>query len=47
MVADEEDRYLVRVTLSRRLADAVKERELWVHSFRMPPEIDNRCAHYS
>ena len=40
--ADEEDRYLVRVTLSRRLADAVKERELWVHSFRMPPEINNR-----
>jgi len=40
--ADEEGRYLVRVTLSRRLADAVKERELWVHSFRMPPEINNR-----
>lgn len=34
-------RYLVRVTISRRISDAVKERELWVHSFRMPPDINN------
>ncbi|EJD41556.1 vacuolar protein sorting-associated protein 26 [Auricularia subglabra TFB-10046 SS5] len=34
-------RYFVRVTISRRLADVVKEKELWVHSFRMPPDINN------
>ncbi|GAA5965080.1 hypothetical protein JCM21900_002977 [Sporobolomyces salmonicolor] len=34
-------RYFVRVTVSRRMADVVKERELWVHSFRMPPDTNN------
>ena len=34
-------RYFVRVTISRRLADVVKEKELWVHSFRMPPDVNN------
>jgi len=34
-------RYLVRVTISRRLADVTKERDIWVHSFRMPPDINN------
>ena len=34
-------RYLVRVTISRRLADVVKEKDIWVHSFRMPPDINN------
>ena len=35
-------RYFVRVTISRRLASAiVKEKELWVHSFRMPPDMNN------
>lgn len=34
-------RYFVRVTVSRRMADVVKEKELWVHSFRMPPDTNN------
>ncbi|KIJ39211.1 hypothetical protein M422DRAFT_31107 [Sphaerobolus stellatus SS14] len=34
-------RYFVRLTISRRLADVTKERELWVHSYRMPPDINN------
>jgi len=34
-------RYLLRVTVSRRLADVTKERELWVHSYRMPPDSNN------
>ncbi|KAK0560868.1 Vacuolar protein sorting-associated protein 26 [Tilletia horrida] len=34
-------RYFVRVLISRRLADVIKEREVWVHSYRMPPEINN------
>jgi len=34
-------RYLIRVTISRRIADVTKERELWVHSFRMPPDSNN------
>ncbi|KAL2917934.1 Vacuolar protein sorting-associated protein 26 [Polyrhizophydium stewartii] len=34
-------RYFVRVTIARRLADIVKEREIWVYSYRIPPEINN------
>ena len=34
-------RYLVRVTISRRIADVTKEREIWVHSYRMPPDSNN------
>ncbi|KAH8914969.1 putative PEP8-vacuolar protein sorting/targeting protein [Atractiella rhizophila] len=34
-------RYFVRVTLARKLGDAQKEKELWVHSFRMPTETAN------
>ncbi|KZT50524.1 putative PEP8-vacuolar protein sorting/targeting protein [Calocera cornea HHB12733] len=34
-------RYYIRVTISRRLADVVKEKELWVHSYRMPPDSNN------
>ncbi|OCH94641.1 vacuolar protein sorting-associated protein 26 [Obba rivulosa] len=34
-------RYFVRVTISRRIADITKERELWVHSYRMPPDSNN------
>jgi hypothetical protein len=29
------------MTISRRLADVVKEREIWVHSYRMPPDSNN------
>ncbi|GAA5826439.1 hypothetical protein JCM11251_002368 [Rhodosporidiobolus azoricus] len=34
-------RYFIRVTVARRMADVVKEKEIWVHSFRMPPDINN------
>ncbi|KZO94611.1 putative PEP8-vacuolar protein sorting/targeting protein [Calocera viscosa TUFC12733] len=34
-------RYYIRVTISRRLADVVREKELWVHSYRMPPDSNN------
>ena len=33
-------RYFVRVTIGRRMSDIVKEKELWVYSYRMPPEIN-------
>ncbi|KAJ9095557.1 Vacuolar protein sorting-associated protein 26B [Naganishia adeliensis] len=31
-------RYFLRVTIARRMGDVVKEREIWVHSYRMPPD---------
>ncbi|ORE05625.1 putative PEP8-vacuolar protein sorting/targeting protein [Rhizopus microsporus var. microsporus] len=34
-------RYFVRVTVSRRLADIVRERDIWVNSYRMPTEVNN------
>ena len=34
-------RYFIRVSLSRRMADVNKEKDLWVHSFRMPPDSNN------
>lgn len=34
-------RYFIRVSLSRRLADVVKEKDLWVHSYRMPPDSNS------
>ena len=34
-------RYFIRVTISRRMADVVKEKDIWVHSFRMPPDSNN------
>ena len=34
-------RYFVRLTISRRLADVSKEKDLWVHSYRMPPDSNN------
>ncbi|KAG8933895.1 Vacuolar protein sorting-associated protein 26B [Tulasnella sp. 417] len=34
-------RYFVRVTIARRLAEVVKEKDLWVHSYRMPPDSNN------
>ena len=33
-------RYFVRVTVSRRIADVVREKDIWVYSYRMPPEIN-------
>ena len=32
------NRYYLRVTLARRIGEVLKERELWVHSYRMPPD---------
>ncbi|KAI7828048.1 putative PEP8-vacuolar protein sorting/targeting protein [Gamsiella multidivaricata] len=34
-------RYFVRVTILRRLADVVKERDIWVYSYVMPSENAN------
>jgi len=34
-------RYFIRVTISKRLGDMVKERDIWVHSYRMPPDSNN------
>jgi len=34
-------RYFVRVTIARRLSDIIKEKDVWVYSYRMPPEINN------
>ncbi|KAJ9099120.1 Vacuolar protein sorting-associated protein 26B [Naganishia friedmannii] len=33
-------RYFLRVTVARRMGDVVKEREIWVHSYRMPPDAN-------
>jgi len=34
-------RYFIRVSISRRMADVTKEKDIWVHSFRMPPDSNN------
>ena len=34
-------RYFIRVSISRRIADVNKEKDIWVHSFRMPPDSNN------
>ncbi len=34
-------RYFVKVTIGRRLADIVKEKEVFVHSYKVPPEINS------
>ena len=34
-------RYFIKVTISRRIADVTKEKDLWVHSYRMPPDSNN------
>ena len=36
-----EHRYFIRVTISRRMADVNKDKDIWVHSFRMPPDSNN------
>ena len=33
-------RYFIRVTCSRRLANIVSDKEIWVYSYKMPPEIN-------
>lgn len=34
-------RYFVRVTVARRLADIIREKDMWVNSYRMPVEVNN------
>lgn len=34
-------RYFVRVTVSRRMADVIREKDIWVYSYRMPPETNS------
>ncbi|KAI8824123.1 vacuolar protein sorting-associated protein 26-domain-containing protein [Fimicolochytrium jonesii] len=34
-------RYFVRVTVSRRISDIIKEKDVFVHSYRIPPEVNN------
>ncbi|KAL3476346.1 vacuolar protein sorting-associated protein 26-domain-containing protein [Aspergillus californicus] len=34
-------RYFVRVTVSRRMADVIREKDLWVYSYRMPPDSNS------
>ncbi|RMZ80458.1 hypothetical protein DV737_g2971, partial [Chaetothyriales sp. CBS 132003] len=34
-------RYFVRVTVSRRMADVIREKDIWVYSYRIPPEINS------
>ena len=34
-------RYFVRVTVSRRMPDVTREKELWVYSYRIPPETNS------
>ncbi|KAK9378130.1 vacuolar protein sorting-associated protein 26-domain-containing protein [Kockiozyma suomiensis] len=31
-------RYFVRVTVGRRMADVIREKDLWVHSYNIPPD---------
>ncbi|GAB5592194.1 Vacuolar protein sorting-associated protein 26 [Umbelopsis nana] len=34
-------RYFVRVTAARRMADLVKERDIWVYSYKLPADLNN------
>jgi len=34
-------RYFLRVTVSRRMSDLIQEKEIWVHRFKEPPEINS------
>lgn len=34
-------RYFVRVTIARRIGEVIRERDIWVHSYRMPPDSNN------
>ncbi|KAI9775967.1 MAG: hypothetical protein M1839_000666 [Geoglossum umbratile] len=34
-------RYFVRVTVSRRMADVIREKDIWVYSYRIPPESNS------
>ena len=34
-------RYFLRVTVSRRMADVIREKDIWVYSYRIPPESNS------
>ena len=34
-------RYFVRVTVARRMADVIREKDMWVYSYRVPPEMNS------
>ncbi|MCJ1308080.1 hypothetical protein MMC25_001731 [Agyrium rufum] len=34
-------RYFVRVTVSRRMADVIREKDIWVYSYKVPPETNS------
>ncbi|KAJ3111974.1 hypothetical protein HK100_002490, partial [Physocladia obscura] len=34
-------RYFCRVTISRRISDITKERDVWVYSYRAAPDVNN------
>ena len=34
-------RYFLRVTVSRRMADVIREKDIWVYSYSMPPETNS------
>ena len=34
-------RYFVQVTVSRRMADVIREKDIWVYSYRIPPEMNS------
>lgn len=34
-------RYFVRVTVARRMADVIREKDLWVYSYNIPPDTVN------
>ena len=34
-------RYFIRVTVARRMAEVQKEKDIWVHSYRMPPDSNH------
>ena len=41
MLTDTLESYFIRVSVARRIADVTKERDIWVHSYRMPPDSNN------
>jgi len=34
-------RYFVRATVSRRIQDVIREKDIWVYSYRIPPEVNS------
>ncbi|KAK6368752.1 Vacuolar protein sorting-associated protein 26 [Lithohypha guttulata] len=34
-------RYFVRVTVSRRMQDVIREKDIWVYTYRIPPETNS------